>query len=184
MKGLIDEVRLYSRALTDAEIQKQFSEGSQGTIPEVGVAPPAPTGKPWRPLFDGSTTSCLRGNSTGWKVENGALAYIPGTNDAAQTREDFGEGELRIRFEVKDAERLWFLFRQGSGGGYSISFDNATKPLEGKPHDLIFVAKGEQVTATLDGKPIPVNFQGAASSGCLQFNAAGKMCRILSLDVR
>ncbi|MBI3854210.1 MAG: hypothetical protein HY293_00815 [Planctomycetes bacterium] len=184
MKGMIDEVRLYHRALSEAEVQKLFADGSAGTIGEIAATPPAPQGKPWRPLFDGTTTSCIRGTPGGWRAANGALEFITGSNDAAQSRDDFGDGELRIRFEVKDAERFWLVFRQGTGGGYAVEFETNLKSLEGKPHDLVFDAKGDQVTATLDGKPVPLSVTGAAKSGCLQFNARGKTIRILSLDVR
>lgn len=184
MRGSIDEVRLYNRALSDAEIQKQFAEGTGGAIAEIAVAPPQPVGKPWQPLFDGTTVGCLRGTPGSWRVENGTLAYIPGTDDAAQTRIDFTDGELRIRFEVKDAERLWFLLRQGAGGGYGVDLTPQLKGLEGKPHELIFVAKEDKVTATLDGKPIGVEVSAQHRSGCMQFNAKGRMVRILAMDVR
>lgn len=184
MKGLIDEVKVYDRALGDAEIQKQVADGNAGVIADLSVPPPAPIGRPWRPLFDGSTNACLRGSNSGWTVDTGALTYVPGTNDAAQTREEISDGELRIRFEVKDAERLWFNLRQGAAAGYGVLFENDLKSLEGKPHELIFTAKGEQVTATLDGKPHPVTVHGAGRSGCLQFNGKGRVIRILSLEMR
>jgi hypothetical protein len=184
MRGQIDEVRLYNRALSEAEIKKLQVEGAQGVIAEMTSAPPLPVGKPWRPLFDGTSLSVLRGGEGSWKAETGALVYIPGTDDAAQTREDFGDGEMRIRFEVKDASIVWFNLRQGAASGYSVGWENEIKSLEGKPHELIFTAKGDQVTATLDGKPIPVSCNGPSKSGPLQFNAKGKLCRILSIDVR
>jgi hypothetical protein len=180
LRGTLDEVRVYDRALSDAEIKK-LAEGTQAMIAEI-AAPPPPVGKPWRPLFDGTSLSVLRGGNS-WRVDNGALAFIPGTDDAAQTREDFSDGEVRIRFEVKDATRFWFAFRQGSAPPYGINLDDAVKSLDGKAHELIIVGKGEQVTATLDGKPFPVA-TGSAKSGCLQFNASGKLCRILSIDTR
>jgi hypothetical protein len=181
LRGLIDEVRVYNRALGEAEVKKLHSEGAAGTISEIAVQPPPSPGKPWRPLFDGTTADCLRGGS--WRVENGALAHIPGTDDAAQTREEIGDGELRIRFEMMDADRFWFTLRQGAGG-YSVDLTPQLKSLEGKPHELIFVAKGDQVTATLDGKSVSVTALGPARSGPLQFNATAKVARILSLDLR
>jgi len=36
----------------------------------------------------------------------------------------------------------------------------------------------------MDGKPIGVIVEGAAASGLLQFNGAGKRLCVLSLDVR
>lgn len=183
MRGLIDEVRIYNRPLGEAEIKKLYAEGSAGSIPEIPVEPPQPVGKPWRPLFDGATAGCIKPSSS-WKAEGGALVYIPGTDDAAQTREDFGgDVELRLRFEVKDAERLWFLLRQGAGGGYGVDLTPQLKSLEGKPHELIFTARGDQVSATLDGKPSPVAVTAQHKSGCLQFNAKGRFIRILSMEV-
>lgn len=184
MQGVIDEPRIYNRALSEAEVQKLFAEGSAGTISEIGAAPPPPPAKPWKPLFDGATLGCLRNNGSGWKVEDGALMPIPGTNDAGQTREVFTDGEMRIRFEVKDGDRIWFNLRQGAGAGYGVEFKHDIKALEGKPHELIFEAKGDQVTATLDGKPVPVSVHGASKGGPLQFNARGRVVRFLSIDVR
>ncbi|HVE40113.1 MAG TPA: LamG-like jellyroll fold domain-containing protein [Planctomycetota bacterium] len=179
LRGALDEVRVYDRALSEAEIRKQAANEAPNLITEI--VPPPPVGKPWRPLFDG-TLSIVKSNRS-WKLDNGALAYIPGTDDAAQTREQFSDGEVRIRFEVKDANRLWFAFRQGSEPPYGIRLDEFLKALDEKTHELIIVGKGAQVTATLDGKPVPVE-PGSAKSGCIQFNAAGRICRIVSWDVR
>jgi hypothetical protein len=128
-----------------SEIRKLFSDGSLGTIAEIPVAPPQPVGKPWRPLFDGKSLGCLRGGGAGWKLENGAIAQIAGAADAGQTREEFEDGEMKIRFEVKDNPRIWFNLRQGAGGGYSVTLEgDALKALEGKPHELIFLASGRR----------------------------------------
>lgn len=146
--------------------------------------PPPPESKPWRALFDGKTKeSVLRGAAPGWKVEDGKLVAT-GVNDAAQTHEDFKNGELRIRFEAQGLERLWFNFRQGTpGAGYSISLESNLAAMDGK-HELIYSAMGDKVTATLDGKPIPVAVLGAVEMGCLQFNGTGKRFAVLSIDAR
>ncbi len=179
LRGALDEVRVYDRALSEAEIKKLAANEAPNILAEL--AAPPPVGKPWRPLLDG-TSSVLKTNQS-WKTENGVLVYISGTDDAAQTRERFSDGEVRIRFEVKDASRFWFAFRQGSEPPYGIRLDEYLKSLDEKTHELIIVAKGAQVTATLDAKPIPVE-PGSAKSGCIQFNAAGKTCRIVSFDTR
>jgi hypothetical protein len=40
------------------------------------------------------------------------------------------------------------------------------------------------VTATLDGKPVAVAFNGPSKRGCLQFNGYGKVFNLLALEVR
>jgi hypothetical protein len=182
--GALDEVRLYNRPLSDAEVQKLFADGSAGTIGDAVPATPATSGKPWKALFDGTTLGFLKHNGNGWKVEDGAVMPVPGVDDAAQTKEQFTDGELRIRFEVKDADRVSFTLRQGGEGGYGIDITRELKALEGKPHELIVIANGDQVTATLDGKPIPVSANGAPKSGHLQFTARGKSIRLLSFEIR
>ena len=143
-----------------------------------------PTERAWKPLFDGKTKeSVLRGEARGWKIDDGKLVRIPEINDAAQTKEVFTDGEVRIRFEVQDVYRMWFNLRQAETPGFAVSIEGDVKPLEGKPHDLVFRAKGDQVTATLDGKPIPVAAAGG-SSGVLQFNGFGKRFAVLSIDFR
>jgi predicted negative regulator of RcsB-dependent stress response len=146
---------------------------------------PAPAGKAWRPIFDGKSLDCLRSNGDGWRLENGAIAHISGPGNAAQTREEFEDVEIRIRFELKDLDSAYFKLRQGSGGGYAVGIDGASvKGLEGKPHEIIFTAKGDQVTATLDGKTYSIVSEGPAKRGCLQFNGNGKMLNLLSIDAR
>jgi hypothetical protein len=169
---------------SDAELKEETSR-VKATLVEEGRSVENPTEKAWKPLFDGkSKEGLLRGDAPGWKIEDGKLVNNPGISDAAQTRETFTDGEIRMRFEALDLAKLWFNFRQGGGGGYSISLEGDLKPLEGKPHDMIFTAKGDQVTATLDGKPVSVVSVGPAASGCLQFNANGKRFAVISLDFR
>jgi len=125
----------------------------------------------------------LRGEARGWKIDDGKIVNIGEINDAAQTKEEFTDGEVRIRFEVMEVSRLWFNLRQGTGG-YSVNIESDIKALEGKPHDIVYRAKGDQVTATLDGKPIPVVPVGPSTSGCLQFNGFGKRFAVVSIDFR
>jgi hypothetical protein len=168
----------------DAELKEEAAR-AKASLVDQGLSIENPGEKPWKPLFDGKTKeSLLRGPAVGWKVEDGKLIIIPGTNDAAQTREEFTDGEVRLRFEGQDLERLWFNLRQGTtGAGYAINIDTNLKALDGK-HELIYTARGDKVTATLDGKPIPVAVEGVVRSGCLQFNGNGKRFAILSLDFR
>jgi hypothetical protein len=168
----------------DAEV-KEVATRAKATVVEQGFSPDNPAEKAWRPLFDGKTKeSVLRGAAPGWKVEEGKIVALPGMNDAAQTHEEFKNTELRFRFEAQGLDRLWFNLRQGSpGAGYGINLETNLQALDGK-HELIFTAVEDKVTATMDGKPIPVTVLGAAQMGCLQFNGTGKRFAVLSIDVR
>lgn len=169
----------------DAELKEEAAKAKAAVI-EEGRSIENPGEKAWKPIFDGKTVeSLLRPKSRGWTVEDGKLTNVPGINDAAQSKDDFSDGEVRIRFETKSLDRIWFKLRQSGSNGYIVNVaGEQLKALDGKPHDLVFTARGETVTATLDGKPLSVVCDGVVSRGCLQFNAYGNRFHILSVDVR
>jgi len=138
----------------------------------------------WAPLFDGKTTDCLR-NPTGWRVERGALVSDGSGLNSAQSKYEFENGDLRIRFEGKGWDSLSFRVRQSDRGAAGLFFDGVgVRSLEGRPHELIFACRGETVTATLDGKPAPLTDAQAVKSGCIQFNAANGQLRVLAIEYR
>jgi hypothetical protein len=138
----------------------------------------------WTPIFDGRTNDFMRQNR-GWKVERGALVNDPEEVNAAQTVQEFENGEIRIRFEAKDLASLYFSIRQSDRGGYSLLYDRIQfKPLEGRAHELVFTCQGDRVTVALDGKPTPFSKVEANKRGCLQFNATGGVLRVLSIEYR
>jgi len=138
----------------------------------------------WTPLFDGKTPDCLR-NLTGWKVERGALVSDGSGLNSAQTKFEFENGDLRIRFEGKGWDSVSFRVRQSDRGASGLFFDGvAVRSLEGRPHELIFYCRGETVTATLDGRPIPLTESQSSKTGCLQFNATNSQLRVLAIEYR
>ncbi|MBV8879159.1 MAG: laminin G domain-containing protein [Planctomycetaceae bacterium] len=181
LRGSIDDVRIYDRALTPEEVERLYGEGTPwvpGSAP-----PPEPAGKPWRPLFDKTTTSLLRPETTvSWTVDKGAL--VKATMDqAGQTREEFGDGEIRVRFELSGPDKFWVAVRQGPDGSYG--WDGSTAGLaQGKTYDLLFTMKGDSVTAAVDGKPQKLTMNRSPRKGCIQFNANGRGVRILSVEFR
>ncbi|MCY3020924.1 MAG: PA14 domain-containing protein, partial [Planctomycetota bacterium] len=135
----------------------------------------------WRAVFDGRTPNCLRGQGYGhWRVDDGALAKVAGTNDAAQTVEEFSDGQVRVCFEPSGGGSMFFTVRQG-GGGYSAYFDGGL--MAGKVQELAFTCRGDDVTATLNGQRIKLSSGGQSRKGCLQFNAQGGV-RVLSIEHR
>jgi hypothetical protein len=138
----------------------------------------------WAPIFDNRTLECIR-RADGWKVEKGAIVNSGETFNAAQTTQEFENGDLRLRFEVRSADSCMFRFRQSDSGAWGMMFDGAQcRALDGKVHELLFTARGPTVTATLDGKPWPLYESKPARSGCLQFNTTGGTLRVLSIEFR
>jgi serine/threonine-protein kinase len=154
----------------------------------MGPTPAASTA-PWKSIFDGKTLDkFVRQGPATWRIENGALVHdpaVPGRN-AMQTTTSFGDAEIRIRFDVlQDLDNIWFAMRQGVGGSYVASwYREDLTALRGRPHELIFVCRGETVAAFLDGKSVPMEVQGRPREGPLQFDASGPGLRIFSIDHR
>ncbi|MCX7806372.1 MAG: DUF1080 domain-containing protein, partial [Planctomycetota bacterium] len=152
-------------------IPKPPSGDSSGG-PSLPALPPA-SGE-WEAIFDGRTLDCLvGGGNNAWRVENGAIVHVPGTNNAAQTRRKFGDGEVRIVFEPDD-RGFFFAVRQGDQGDWGIFFDKSRcGELKGKVHELIFSCSGSRVEARLNGQPVELKKNGNSREGSLQFNCAG-----------
>ena len=56
--------------------------------------------------------------------------------------------------------------------------------MAGAEHALVFSRRGETVTATLDGRPLPVKVSGPSRKGTLHFGAVGGVLRINAIDYR
>jgi hypothetical protein len=107
-------------------------------------------------------------------------------DNAAQTNEEFGDGELRILLESRGNSNLWFQVRQAGGAtGYYVNLRQLGELMNQKEHELIFTLRGPTVTATIDGKSSPVQCNGVSTKGVLQWNCStdGSL-RIKSLDFR
>jgi serine/threonine-protein kinase len=138
----------------------------------------------WTAIFDGRTTDCLR-NTTGWKFDKGALVNVPEEVNSAQTKLDFENGDLRIRFETKALDAITFRVRQSERGACTFFMDGTqARGLDGKPHEIVFSCRGDKVGATLDGKPLTLTDGTPARSGCLQFNGTTGMLRVTSIEFR
>ncbi|HEX7896488.1 MAG TPA: LamG domain-containing protein [Planctomycetota bacterium] len=167
-KGVIDEVRMYDRALLAWEIR-----ALAGPRP---AAPPADT-RPW--------TAVQLETFSGFRFENGVLANIPGVDNAARSAQDFGDVELRIRFEHAISGYMFFAVRQCAEGAYTAQWGRGQlAAMALKEHELIFVCKGDAVTATLDGATQELVRNGTPKSGRLQFNINGSELKIKSVEYR
>jgi serine/threonine protein kinase len=137
----------------------------------------------WTAIFDGRTLDFMR-SSRGWKIDKGTLVN-DGPDNAVQTTFEFENGELRIRFEPRNIEGLMFRVRQGDWGACGVFFDAAQlRLMDSKLHELIIVCRGAQVSASLNGKAIPLYENKSTRSGCVQFNANTGTLRVTSIEFR
>ena len=98
----------------------------------------------------------------------------------------FGDAEVRIRFDVvEDPESFYFAIRQGFEGRFTVGWYNAQAvELIGSPHELVFLCRGDSVSATLDGRSVPIEPEGRPREGALQFGSTRPGLRIFSIDYR
>lgn len=140
--------------------------------------------RPWQPVFDGKTTDFLKsGSAKSWEVRDGALVKVE--ENAAQTKQVFTDGELRIRFSMGDLDRAFFAVRQGGAGGHHRLewLQIRERSRVNQIHEILFTFKGPDLKATFDGAPIEVQVTGVPSSGHLQFNG-GPQFRLHSVEFR
>lgn len=154
-------------------------------IEAVKPPPPPPVEeRPWEAVFDGRTTDFLRASAVkSWVVKEGAL--VPVEDNAAQSKRDFGDGELRIRFSTGSLDKnIFFCVRQSGGGICALWWEKLRERVRaGQTHEIHFVMRGPEVTATVDGQPVVLSIQGAPKSGALQFNG-GPSFRLRSVEFR
>ena len=177
---------------SDARTYRSTPAGDQAAkiladlkVPEK-PKPPEPKGDgEWKPIFDGKSMDPIHlGGGGGWHIENGALIKEPGTDNAPQSRDDFGDGEYRFRFESHGCSSVRFTMRQGSGSCTAgVNRDQLGSDV--KTHEIIIICSGDQVTAKFDGAPLPVTGDPKAGrSGRIQFNAKDGPFKLLAIDQR
>jgi len=145
-----------------------------------------PDPRPWTAVFDGTSTAPFMGNAAGWRLEDGALVNAIPHPAAMQTLRTFGDVDVRLRFRAEKQSYLSFRVRMTTQAGWGIEFDRGqVQELEGAERELIFRGRGREVTATLDGKPLPLTLRGPpVAEGTLHFSSVGGSLRILGIDVR
>jgi len=146
----------------------------------------APDPRPWTPVFDGRSFDCfMQRQLQDWRLEKGVMINAVPQPMALQTAREFEDGEVRIRFECHDQGYLAFHIRLTSEPGYFIEWgrDGVTR-MAGAEHTLIFHCRGETVTATLDGRAVPLSVKTPTRRGTLHLSNVGGQLRIRSIDYR
>jgi hypothetical protein len=181
-KGAEDELK----ALRERVSRWGLPELAKDLEAHLAALPPPADVRPWTPIFDGKSLDFLVANGEdSWVVENGVIVRVKDRKPSAQTRRQFGDGEFRVRFEGRQMQYAGFGFRQGLGC-YGIAWDRPQwSQLGDREHELQVVARGNEVVATLDGRPQQVEKNGDPSlQGPVQFNAYGEYFAVKSLEFR
>ncbi len=142
--------------------------------------------RPWTPVFDGqSMASFMTRDTAGWKLDQGVLVNTNPHPGAMQTERVFDDGEVRIRFEAHDVSYLGFNLRLTETAGYSVEWDRkGVNQMAGAEHALVFSCRGDEVTASLDGVPVPVIVRSRNRRGTLHFSCIGGELRLKAIDFR
>ncbi len=173
-----------------AEIDAAKAEVARWGFPQYVTELDAALVLPWRPLFDGKSSRSFMGSEAAqhWTVVDGALVHAPDhkLRQAGQSKEDIADGEVRFRFVVQGASQLSFSVRQASGGAVrGIYYRPELEGFAPGEHEFIFTCRGNQISATLDGKPKALQIDGKVlAKGRLQFGTPDGVFRILAVEYR
>jgi hypothetical protein len=171
-----------------AEVDAAKAEVTRWGFPQYVTELETVLSEAWRPIFDGKTTKFLSTDSQKWwGVVDGALCSLDVKHyDAGQSREDFGDGEIRFRFVVQGASQLSFTVRQASAGAVRAMFYRPElNALPSGEHEVIFACRGSEITATLDGKAHALQINGKVlPKGRIQFGTPDGVFRVSAVEYR
>ena len=165
---------------------------SMKTLQEINDKPAAEFiflyARPWDSIFDHhSTEGLVLQPKEAWVLEKETLTST-GKECTLQTREQFEDGEFRIRFRADAVPFASIAVRHSAEKGYSVVPES---PPAGAPrgkvrdHEIVFSCKEDQVTALLDGQPVPLKFKNGPRRGPIQIHVmGGGHFSLLSLDRR
>jgi hypothetical protein len=146
-----------------------------------------PDPRPWSPVFDGTSTACfMQDGAPGWRLDGGALVNTVSNPPAMQTRREFGDVDVRVRFRAEGTTFLAFNARITTEGGWAAEFDRGRiQEIGAVEHELVFRGRGEDVRATLDGHPLPLRPHGRPGlRGTLHLSLVGGTLRLLRIETR
>ena len=170
----------------EGEVAAARAEVARWGFPELVAELETALTPAWLPLFDGRSLAGFPSQiANAWRVEDGCLVHDNEIDNAVTIHPPAGDGDLRIRFEVRRVGKLWFSFRLSQNGYCRFSAQGRDiESLEGGEHELILSSRGEAASATMDGKPASVETVGHPQDGMIQFNSMKGCVRIKSFEFR
>ena len=102
-------------AASGSEAEAEASAEANAT---AGAGVGAGAGTSWTVLFDGTSLDAWRGYRrddvpSAWRIEDGALAFVPGASDGGDivTRDQFGDFELELEWRVAPGANSGIFYR-------------------------------------------------------------------------
>jgi hypothetical protein len=170
----------------ESEVAAAKAEVARWGFPELVAELETALTPEWLPLFDGRSLAGFPSViANAWRVEDGALVHDNDIDNAATMTLPAGDGDLRMRFDIRRVAKVWLSFRLSQKGYYQFFVQGrAIESLEGREHELILSSRGDSASATLDGNAASLETVGHPKDGMLQFNSSKGCFRIKSLEYR
>jgi hypothetical protein len=167
------------------ELGAELDRAIAAAASEPSPASPEDAGPPWISLLKGRWIDELVKANCGWKLEDGALVGSGEQIRPARTWDDYASGEIRIRFEISGSTYVFFNVRQGGDGSCMVALERRhLESIAPGEHVIVITFRQGPVTATLDGKPHPVQIVRTPVTGALQFCPAKGRLKVLSIEYR
>ena len=140
--------------------------------------------RPWRAVFAGSLDFLMEFFKPKWALQDGVL--VPREQAfSGKTREEFGDVEVRIRLEFREAGNLYVRIRQDGTGFLGLEWSRVElDPFRNKPLEIVLSVRGDQVEVTANGRPMPAARRGSPRRGPIQFGGVGSGFVWRSIEVR
>jgi hypothetical protein len=163
-----------------------FARGEGLRILSLEVREPAGGSSGWRALVDGRSLIGLAPKSQeSWRLKDGALEPTTTGPFLLVTRDDLGDGEIRIVMEARQLVYLTIDARLTSSGKTRTMLGRpGTTSLERRKFEVLLRCSGDQVSGTLDGQPLTFSVLGPTASGAIRLQGEGDGIRVHSVDSR
>jgi hypothetical protein len=158
-RGTIDEIQVYRRALTPAELESMFLSGSRGIcVPAATALTVSPVSRTYAPDPDATATLTARLTSGGVGVPDRTLAFsLAGAQVGTAVTDGAGNASLTVNVANKNAGTYWITVAHQRDTSYAASSGYATMTVAKRPTTIVWAA------------PAPITYGTNLNSG--MFNA-------------
>ncbi|HVE38642.1 MAG TPA: hypothetical protein VNM14_02060 [Planctomycetota bacterium] len=161
-----------------------FARGEGLRIHSLEIREAAPDRQGWTSIVDGRALRGLAPKSQeSWRAKDGALEPLTTGAFVLITRDELPDGDIRVLMEARELSYLMVDVRLTGSGKTRASVERSVLgPWERRTFELLLRCRGEDVTGTLEGQPIPFTVLGRTSSGAIRLQGEGSGVRVHSVE--